>query len=109
MALREINETFDELKEEQKSLLGKKDGLLVVYDLLNKPLPDDVVKIIQDATKNSEEYRSGRERFVNRVICVCQHQAIAGSFSPIALMSTMAVAKQMWLSVFRTMATRLIL
>lgn len=84
MALREINETFDELKEEQRSLLAKKDGLLVVYDLLNKPMPDDVVKIIQDATKNSEEYRSGRERFVNRVNNLKEQMIRIGFSEPLA-------------------------
>lgn len=67
MALRELNETFVELRKDMNHLRSLKDGLLMVYDLLNKPLPDDVVHIIQSATKESEEWSEGRERFVNRV------------------------------------------
>ena len=67
MALREINEKFTEIRKAKNDLSLKRDSLLAFYDALNKPLPEDVVYQIRQATIESEEYRSERERFVNRV------------------------------------------
>lgn len=67
MTLKEINENYDELVEDMNGLKGLRDSLFTFYDVLNKPIPDNMVKLVQDAVKQSKEYRDLREGFVNRV------------------------------------------
>ena len=67
MTLKEINDNYEELVESMNGLKGLRDSLIQFYDILNKPIPDNMVKLVQDAVKQSKEYRDLREGFVNRV------------------------------------------
>ena len=67
MTLKEINDNYDELVEDMNGLKGLRDSLIQFYDILNKPIPSNMVQLVQDATKKSKTYRDLREGFVNRV------------------------------------------
>lgn len=67
MTLQEINKNYDELVLDMKTLKGLRDSLFQFYDLLNKPIPENMVKLIQDAVKESKDYQDLREGFGNRL------------------------------------------
>lgn len=83
MTLQEINKNYDELVEDMNGLKALRDSLLEVYDALNKPVPDNVKKLIWDATQESIEYRNLREGFVNRVKNFEEKLLYAGYSDPI--------------------------
>lgn len=83
MTLAVINKSYDELKDDMKEMKALRDSLLEVYDILNRPVPDNVRKMIWDATQESERYRDLREGFANRLKNFEENLLYAGYSDPI--------------------------